>query len=98
MTHPTPSECQEGHLSGLHATRPRQHLSGIHPPGGRVAPSAPVVWPMPKPGGICLPPTELQQRWAAAVATVRDDRMPAETDMVAGTFGPPEDVRQQTPQ
>lgn len=52
MNHPLPPECHEGHLSGMHASRPRQHLSGIHPPGGRVAPSAPVVWPIPKPGGI----------------------------------------------
>jgi len=30
----------------------RQHVSGIHPPGGRVAPSPPVVWPIARPGGI----------------------------------------------
>lgn len=52
MTHPTPSECHEGYLSGLHATRPRQHLSGIHPPGGRVPPVHPVRFPIAKPGGI----------------------------------------------
>jgi hypothetical protein len=95
MTNPTPSECHEGYLSGLHATRPRQHLSGIHPPGGRVAPSAPVVWPIPKPGGIFRyvtrdAPLQTDER-------IPDERIPDETDSVAGTFGPPEDIRQQTP-
>lgn len=71
MKHPLPSECQEGHLSGLHATR-RQHLSGIHPPGGRVPPTEPVRFQIAKPGGIGTPPTETQQRWTAAASTDAD--------------------------
>ena len=86
MTHPLPCECHEGYVSGLHATR-RQHLSGIHPHGGRVPPTEPVRQRIDHPGGIGPPPTEMQQRWAAAVAA-RDDRMPDETDMVTHTYQP----------
>lgn len=83
MTHPLACECHDGYLSGLHAKR-TQHLSGIHPPGGRVPPAEPVVQRIEHPGGIGPPPTESQQRWAAA----RDDRMPDETDMVTHTYQP----------
>ncbi len=67
-----------------------QHLSGIHPQGGRVPPAEPVNWLIAKPGGIVAgpvagcksatnktyypPPTETQQRWAAAIAASRDER------------------------
>lgn len=104
-------------------TLSRQHLSGIHPPGGRVPPTEPVRFPIAKPGGIgyyvtptrtteptadvarasvseivarsfdatleqCLsgdvepgrtstapdpPPSEVQQRWSAAVAMHKHD-------------------------
>jgi hypothetical protein len=50
-----------------------QHLSGIHPPGGRVDPTEPVKWPIAKPGGIGPPPSEVQQRWAAAIAASQDE-------------------------
>jgi hypothetical protein len=61
-----------------------QHLSGIHPPGGMVVPAEPVVQRIEHPGGIGPPPTESQQRWAAA----RDDRMPNETDTVQHVYQP----------